>query len=318
MSDTNDHHITAHYDIEEFTFSTSTSSASTAPHDDVTVEMQYATTTHGGPIVVPDVTGQLIWPATYLLCQFLILEPVEVSVLELGCGCGMVGAVAMKHHRQKQHRNQLWVSTDMDATALKLCQQNFLRNGIACDIMDDHGSMAMVYPLTWGNEYDIQRIQNAIPNTWPRTFDRIVAADIIYPSTCQGQVLLQLFATIDALLSTENGTCYISFCNRDRTYATIRALIDAASTAGYAITAVPEHHPIHSSHVRQRLPPLLDAQILVLRRDPQATEHNAALGAADCNVFRGLQAAIQRRQAHLEEDDESWDAPPVDDDNGPP
>jgi cyclopropane fatty-acyl-phospholipid synthase-like methyltransferase len=303
------HHITAHYDIEEFTFSA-------APQEEITVAMQYATTTHGGPIVVPDVTGQLIWPATYLLCQFLLLEPGEGSVLELGCGCGMVGAVAMKYHRKRQDRNQLWVSTDMDATALTLCQQNFLRNGITCDVMDDHGSMAMVQALAWGKESDIESIRDAIPDPWPRTFDRIVAADIIYPSTCQGPVLSQLFDTIEALLSTDHGTCYISFCNRDRTYATLSALIDAASTAGFAIAAVPEDHPIHSSHVRQRLPPLLDAQILVLRREPRAAEHNARLGTMHCTVFPGLQAAIQRRHAQLEEGEELWDAPPVDDDDG--
>jgi Lysine methyltransferase len=317
MNDPNSHRITAHYDIEEFTFSSSPTSSS-APHEEVTVEMQYATATHGGPIVVPDVTGQLIWPATYLLCQFLILEPSGSSVLELGCGCGMVGVVAMKYHRKDPLRNQLWIATDMDATALKLCQQNFSRNGITCGVMEDHGSMALVHQLSWGNEPDIQRIRDAIPDIWPRTFDQIVAADIIYPSTCQGTVLYQLFATIETLLSTDSGTCYISFCNRDRTYATILALIDAASTAGFAISAVPDHHPIHSSHIRQRLPPLLDAQILVLRRDSQAAERNATLGTAHCRVFPGLKAAIQRRQAHLEEADELWDAPPMDDDDSPP
>lgn len=316
MEDPDNDHTAISYDVEKFTFSSSLTSSS-SPHEEVTVEMKYATTTHVGQIVFPDVTGQLIWPATYLLSQFLILEPASRCTLELGCGCGMVGVVAMKyHHRTPSQRlgPQLWVSTDMDETALDLCKQNFQLNDISCGEVMHNGSMAMVHKLHWGNESDIQLICDAIPSQWPRTFDRIVAADIIYPSTCQGPVLSQLFATIEAFLS-HDGNCYVSFCNRDRTYATIRALVDAATAAGFCINAIPEHFPIHSSYIRQRLPPLLDAQILVFRRDPQAAERNAELGAVHCSIFPGMLAALQRRQEP--EEDESWDAPPIDEDNNP-
>ena len=42
----------------------------------VTVQIQYATTSRGGSIVSlhHDTTGIFIWPATYLLCQYLLLE----------------------------------------------------------------------------------------------------------------------------------------------------------------------------------------------------------------------------------------------------
>jgi hypothetical protein len=409
--------ITARYDVETFTFYhwNGDNDCSVMNNDDVvvvvdemrmepqpqpqqlplgmtpavTVDMQYATTTQGGNIVSTDhdVTGILIWPATYLLCQFLILEQQQEelqkveprddhhhrTILELGCGCGMVGAVYMKYHLQSQRAQQkvLWVSTDMDETALELCHQNLVRNGIlqqvsgcrrnqsqqdGCaifsnEVMSTAGTCCCVRKLTWGNASDVQQLlhqrqgwdDGSDSDTSSRRrrrrrrrggehhtkkFDLIVAADIIYPSTCQGQVLSKLFETLDALLTTaENGTCcYISFCNRDRTYTTIQALLAAASRAGFAISTVPSTHPIYHPALRRKLPPLLDAQILILQRVPPtttATTINERLGSTNCSIFPGLHDAIQRQQrkqqqreqqlagaADISEDE--WDAPPID------
>jgi hypothetical protein len=346
----------------------------------VTVDMQYATTTKGGNIVSTDhdVTGILIWPATYLLCQFLILEQQQQqqprddhhrTILELGCGCGMVGAVYMKYHLQSQRAQQkvLWVSTDMDETALELCHQNLVRNGIlkqvsgyrnhtlqdSCatfsnEVLSAAGTCCCVRKLTWGNASDVQQLlhqrqgwddgSDSDTSSRPRgdsdhhtkKFDLIVAADIIYPSTCQGQVLSKLFETLDALLTTaENGTCYISFCNRDRTYTTIQALLAAASQAGFAISTVPSTHPIYQPALRRKLPPLLDAQILILQRVPPtttttATTINERLGSTNCSIFPGLHDAIQRKQKRKQQQreqqptgaadisEDEWDAPPID------
>jgi hypothetical protein len=52
---------------------------------------------------------------------------------------------------------------------------------------------------------------------------------------------------------------------------------------------------------------LLDAKILVLRRDKDARAKNDTLGSLECRAFPGLNAAIQR--AAEESSDEEWEAP---------
>lgn len=178
------------------------------PFAAVTVPVQSATTVtalDGGQIVssTHDATGLIIWPATHLLCQYILLQqqqPVyqksnrsgnrlrnateeeeeenddnwiedeeeniviaQKCVVELGCGCGLVGvAVAAASGRLQQYdqdRPKLWVSTDMDAAALEQCRKNYRLNGldVCCDNNTESG-IIMVEPLQWANQYHIHAL----------------------------------------------------------------------------------------------------------------------------------------------------------------
>ena len=50
----------------------------------VTVQIQYASSSRGGSIVSAqhDTTGLFLWPATYLLCQYLLLEYQQLLLLK--------------------------------------------------------------------------------------------------------------------------------------------------------------------------------------------------------------------------------------------
>ena len=357
----------------------------------VTVQIQYASSSRGGSIVSAqhDTTGLFLWPATYLLCQYLLLEyhqllrlmtihsqqhyldhqkdttttaTTTMNILELGCGCGMVSSVFMKYHhhqllqQQQQSLSSLptvpvvvhWYATDMDTNALDLTHHNnHVLNQIPCafsrnnnnnnnsssssnnDSDADHqnhikneSSTTIVQQLSWGNDNDIQAIREILrqqqqqpqleDETPPLWGDVIVAADIIYPT--QDRTVLQLlFDTFRALLRP-GGTVILSYCHRDPTDQTLWNFIEAATAAHFIMTAPPDRHDIYHPILRRYLPPLMDAQIVLLQRASDlatAQAHNEALGRDDCRIFPGRQTRRQQRQEHVNDDD-NWDAPPVD------
>jgi predicted nicotinamide N-methyase len=301
--------LVARYETELYSYyDTSDSCDSTT----VSVRVRSATSTRGCNLTsdtTRDRTGVMIWPATHYLCQWITetrpfsrLGSSNTAILELGCGCGLVGLVTMmaaeaeastSHCNFPPNRDWIWVSTDIDPKALELTRENFEINKILMDNI-------WIRKLSWGDYTDIQNLQAEL-NT-QISYDRfniIVAADIVYPSTAN-QVLTLLFQTIDTLLSPE-GSLYLSFCTRDG-YRTPQRLIAAADSAGYYISAVDYKL---DDKVKSKLPPLLDAKLLVLRRGDSMLNQN--LGAYNCQVFPGLQAAIQR--ASEEVIPEEWEPP---------
>jgi predicted nicotinamide N-methyase len=279
--------LVARYETEDFAYYPSN-------HVPLHVSVKSATSTVGSNLTGEnrDRTGIMIWPATHLLCQWLSERPLckEAAVLELGCGCGLVGVTA-----KIASPDLLWVSTDMDDKALELARQNHELNDIATDA-------AWVLNLKWGDEERIKSVKDELEkDRKSRHFEAIVAADIVYPSTVN-QVLQLLFDTVDNLLSLD-GTFYLAFCTRDG-YRTPQRFIEAASEAGFRISAL---NYLLDDEVKSKLPPLLDARIFVLRRDEAAKSENELLGELNCLVFPGLFAAVQR--AAEESSDEEWEPP---------
>ena len=282
----------------------------------IQLSIQSAVTTTGGRIVSEhhDATGIMIWPATHLFCQYLLLQDDECHlsnqglalggkrVLELGCGCGLVGIAAQK----SSHRSSVWVSTDMDEYVLSLCRRNFALNDVELETNNNH-STCIVRPLKWGCKDQIEKILDEVrsisslePNDIGGKFDACVGADIVYPSTC-GKALTDLFDTVKASL-VDGGTFYLSFCSRDGPKTPSR-LIQAASEAGFAISILPEL----DQSILTELPPLLDSKLLVMQQCNNAEILNDKLGDANCKVFPGLQSALDRI-AELSSDEE-WEAP---------
>jgi hypothetical protein len=189
------------------------------PQKPLHIQMESATTTQGSNLTSSeghDLTGIMIWPATHLLCQYLCFDNspsttsttnkqyattnhkndkqapppppplcIGKTVVELGCGCGLLGVTALQfvfqkeQHRQQQLQQQqhddddnnglLWVSTDLDEHALSLCRRNYALNGIKVrDKRNNNNSTATaatttnsssrchVQQLRWGDPEAIQ------------------------------------------------------------------------------------------------------------------------------------------------------------------
>jgi hypothetical protein len=181
----------------------------------------------------------------------------------------------------------------MNEAALEMCRENYKLNGIHLENSDK----IKVRKLQWGSKKDMCAIQQEVLGK----FDAIVGADIVYPATC-GVALHDLFATVSALLAPQDGTFYLSFATRDH-HRTPQKLLQAASAAGFKVTCAP---PL-DCRIQHKLPPFLDAKILILQQCNDAQEHNDKLGGEECLVFPGLKAAIVR--AEEASSDEEWEAP---------
>lgn len=278
--------LVARYETEEYVYYPS-------DYGPLHVAIKSATSTVGSNLTGEDRdrTGIMVWPATHLLCQWLserLLSREIAAVLELGCGCGLLGVVG-----KLSSQDILWVSTDMDDKALDLARHN-------CELNSISPEFAWVRKLKWGDEGQIKTLKEDLYKVQhSRQFQAIVAADIVYPATAN-QVLQLLFETVNNLLVSD-GTFYLSFCTRDG-YRTPQRFIQVASQSGFHIAALDYQL---EDEVKKKLPPLLDAKILVLRRGD--VNGNGSIGLQDCLVFPGLQDAIQRAAEVRSE--EEWDPP---------
>lgn len=263
----------------------------------ISIQICLATTTSGGRLVSDhhDVTGIMLWPASHLMCQHLIQGDIvgeQESVVELGCGCGLVSLIGGMFGNKS---TRLWVATDVDSEALQLCRKNFDLQGCHNKVND----RMRIQKLAWGDKDQIKKLLEQIGNCEGglKRFDSIIGADIIYPDT-SNETLDALFQTVNTLLKSD-GTFWLAFATRDGPKTPSRLLL-AAGEAGFAVSILP---PL-AADVLKKLPPLLDSKLLVLRRDPDAIEHN--LRRID-DVFPGLHAALERLENPSS--DEEWEAP---------
>jgi len=302
--------LEAHYIIETHTFRTFyyTDDEQEQPNVDtptnmIQVHIKSAATTRGRSLIIPgtcDSTGIMIWPASYLLCQYLcytqsIQKVDEINffslgskILELGSGCGIVGCVAaLTAKRFRPCRDTfLFYCTDMDDDVIQLCSENIRRNNLDTTSANDSNIHIAARTLLWGNKVNMISITD---EAGIETFDSVIAADIVYPTTTD-EILSLLFQTVNHMLK-EGGIFLLSFVSRDG-WKTPQRLIQAASLAKYKIEFIPyaEFIPVKW---KQFLPPLLDARLLVLRRDERAENVNNQLGSDDCLIFPGLKRAMQ-------------------------
>ncbi|GKY91770.1 hypothetical protein MPSEU_000148700 [Mayamaea pseudoterrestris] len=284
------------------------------------ISISKAATATGGMLVSEDhdLTGVMLWPASHLMCQLLVQNDVirrdaadenhnahhdssdtKYYVLELGSGCGLVSLVGILKSRMVD----VWMATDVDANALELCRKNFAAHGFT-----ENDGQARIRSLAWGDERHIQNIRQEMEafiggGDTCNGFDAIVGADIVYPDT-NDETLGALFQTVDALL-TPKGTFYLAFATRDGAKTPSR-LVYAARHAGYSIDRLPALSP----EIANKLPPLLDSKLLILRKINKISELDASnLGSESCAIFPGLWDAVERLENPSS--DEEWQAPPL-------
>jgi len=265
-----------------------------------------------------DKTGLLIWPATFLLCDFLCWchrtrsqsddSPLStLSVVELGAGAGLSGFLTALL------RPSFLLLTDRDADALSLLRHNARATS----------RRVGVERLSWGDNDDLANIRTTLEKETKRHHcDLVMAADVVYPNVDKIVVSL-LFDTVSRLLppsletfddidemiakiqdpssphplvndqsliATPSFVC--SFVCRDRGRPSARRMMKAAFSRGFTAREIP-----WTLFTPKR--PLMDAQILLFRRTLPIP-----LPSPIASLVNGIKGEKRRKEAEEEKEDE--------------
>ncbi|MQM09823.1 hypothetical protein Taro_042703 [Colocasia esculenta] len=151
-----------------------------------------------------DLTGQLVWPGSVLLNNFLckntdILK--GCSVIELGSGVGITGILCRRFCHQV-------VLTDHNDEVLEILKKNI---ELQASSVSPYTSGLMAEKLEWGNVDHVSQILQK----YPSGFDIILGADICFQ---QASIPL-LFSTVEKLLSIHDGQCrfILAYVSRAKT-----------------------------------------------------------------------------------------------------
>jgi len=111
-------------------------------------------------------TGQVVWPATEVLCSYIIQNPHifdNKAILELGSGVGICGILA-------SHFAKLCVVTDNNEIVLDLLSKNIQRT------RKNHNNKLVCKHLDWGT--NVEQFHQF-------HFDVIIASDVVYVFECR-------------------------------------------------------------------------------------------------------------------------------------
>lgn len=169
-----------------------------------------------------DTTGLAIWPASIILPHWLIeeLRPAldavvaahgEVSMLELGAGCGLPGLVAALHAKSFPCKSTVYI-TDIHTNSIDNCRHNVLLNGYT-ETGSAPAALQHLPPTTTYTRDDssvvVQYMGWNEPATYPtvhKQVDVIIGSDLVY----EIRILDYLIPTIRALLKPSK--CTIPNC----------------------------------------------------------------------------------------------------------
>jgi hypothetical protein len=130
-----------------------------------------------------DRTGVLLWAACRVLCAYVVADAApahaRATVVELGTGAGLAGAVAALHFP-----NAVLTVTDGATEALSLCERTLAANGLA-------GRVALAQ-LSW-DDPAAHTAPAAHACVAADSVDLLLGAEIVYPSGTLGS-LRNLFA----------------------------------------------------------------------------------------------------------------------------
>ncbi|GMH68517.1 hypothetical protein TrLO_g2283 [Triparma laevis f. longispina] len=184
------------YTTEKFTFfKSSMPPASTPPTFDVEILSSPSAATDF------DKTGEVVWPVSVLLAQFLLSyaglrariedsEPTSpLRILELGSGVGLPSAAVLEYYAGFKNRISLRASDGHEA----FITTGEGEAGILSRNLEKYEQNAKAIPLLWGKTQDVL---NALPS-----YDVLFAADVVqWPA-----VVEPLAMTVHALLHPGKG-----------------------------------------------------------------------------------------------------------------
>jgi predicted nicotinamide N-methyase len=134
-----------------------------------------------------DLTGQVIWPASYMLVHYLMAKRSELaneSLLEVGSGTGITGLVAALCSKSV-------IVTDYNDIVLDLLDHNARVNAIP-------GTKCVCKKLDWTVEESRKTFE-------PHSFNIIIGSDVVY----WHNMITPLLETVDYLLSKDQGAHFI-------------------------------------------------------------------------------------------------------------
>jgi predicted nicotinamide N-methyase len=171
-----------------------------------------------------DTTGLAIWPASILLSHWLVeeLRPVlearaevqrEVSMLELGAGCGLPGLAAALHALGSACPSTVYI-TDIHSNSIENCRHNVLLNGYKESGSAPAAVAGLPPTTTYSRDHSTVVVQYMgwnEPQTYPATaahrqLDVIIGSDLVY----EIRILDYLIPTIRALLRPGGVFYYIA------------------------------------------------------------------------------------------------------------
>lgn len=165
-----------------------------------------------------DRTGMLIWPASYLMCDFLAKfasDLQNVQLVELGCGVGICAVVAAMHDLSV-------ITSDVDPEVLERTRSN-----LAANLTEQQLERCDVQCVDWTD----RSTWTALPKT-----SVVYAADVIYPAS-PDHIIAGLLDTAMSLLS--NPGCFVSsFIARDGK-KTLRRLLTLSEERGLRVRLIP-------------------------------------------------------------------------------
>ena len=190
-----------------------------------------------------DLTGQIVWPASIILCWYLAHHRLDLlenkTVLELGAGCGLAGFYAAKFCSHT-------TITDGNEVVLRLLEQNkqfLLDKEVTMEIGKPAKNKVEVKKLLWGIKDEIRAIycnENSTSSSSSSSIPTpsiIIGADIIlWPLS-----VLPLVHTLRWLLSfnAETSRAIISYVVRAN--STTELLLEMASAYGLDIETIRTH-----------------------------------------------------------------------------
>lgn len=165
-----------------------------------------------------------------------------------------------------------------------------------------------VAQLNWGDEAQIDGILRALPHPAHANetrFDTVFAAETIYLDI-DVQTLNQLFKTVDLMLVT-GGAFICAFVERNA--LSVTRMLEVAGKTGWQLDLIPstDFLPRYESSTATRVHAMEGAKLLKFTRAAQGGCNNG-LGEADCSIFPGLKARLQRMTRAAQEVEE-WVAP---------
>lgn len=177
----------------------------------------------------PELTGQIVWPASQLLATFVAAAPEKTVagrvVLELGAGCGLAGLLAARVGAKRV------LLTDGSAVIVSLLRSSLSRSAVASGL----AGKASAHRLEWGSEAAVAALSAEVGADVLGSLDVVLAADVFHPSF--GLPAL-LFRTVRCLIGRREGSAlYASFAVRAA--GCELEIRDAAAVAGFRPEEVP-------------------------------------------------------------------------------